>query len=310
MFRQGILLIFIVIFFMAATCERPLDLDIDEPEPRLVVVSNFTNDKALEVVVSKTKSILSSSETEYVLNAKVELYQGENFIETLDLVPPLGKLNPYYTTRVFRPEVNVVYNIIVEAPGFDLVMAQSKIPGNIAIESFDISNLVSFPINDGNVAYRYDVMLSFEDPPAEANYYHLKFFQQIINYFNVEGDTILGEPYLQQIAFNSNSDNNFLIAYFDGGVLFEDGRFDGQMITYTFPLQVQVNPGTEILGQIFVELRTVSEEYYLYHNSLSRQQSDPNRPFHEPVIIFNNIKNGSGIFAGYSTSLDSIPIID
>lgn len=312
MFRQGIFLIFLFTVFVAATCERPLDLGIEEPEPRLVVVSNFTNDKALEVIVSKTKSILSSDETEFILDANVELYQRDTFLETLRLVPAVGKLAPYYSTHQFRPKVGVVYNIKVDAPGFASVMAKSSIPANIEINDFEISDLSVFPGNDGNVLYSYNVSLGFDDPAAEQNYYHLKFFQEIINYSsdNEQGDTILGDAYLQQIAFNSNTDNNFLIAYFDGGVLFEDGPFNGKTITSTFPLQIQVEPTSELLGNIFVELRTVSEEYYLYHNSLSRQQSDPNLPFNEPVIIYNNIDNGRGIFAGYSASRDSIPVID
>lgn len=310
MFRQSVFLFILFMLFFAATCERPLDLGIEEPEPRLVVVSNFTNDKALEVIVSQTRSILSSEQTQYVLDAEVNLFEGGDFIETLDLVPAVGKLAPYYTTRSFQPEVNVVYNIKVQAPGFDPVMAQSSIPGIIDINDFDIGNLVVSATNEGNQLYSYDVFLSFDDPVEENNYYHLKFFQQIINYINIEGNTILLDSYLQQIAFSSSTDNNFVLAYFDGGVLFEDGPLNGKTIAYSFPLQVQIEPNSEILGKIFVELRTVSEEYYLYHNSLSRQQSDPNLPFNEPVIVYNNINNGRGIFAGYSTSLDSIPVID
>ena len=310
MFRQSVFLFILFMLFFAATCERPLDLGIEEPEPHLVVVSNFTNDKDLEVVVSQTKSILSAEETQYVVDAEVELFEGEQFLETLSFVPAVGKLAPYYTTRNFRPKVNVSYNIKVEAPGFDPVMAHSSIPVIIDVNTFDISNLVVNSTNEGNRLYSYDVFISFDDPGTEKNYYHLRFFQQIINYLNVEGDTILLDSYLQQIGFNSSSDNNFVLAYFNGGVLFEDGPLDGKTISYSFPLQVQVEPSTEILGKIFVELRTVSEEYYLYHNSLSRQQSDPNLPFNEPVIVYNNIDNGRGIFAGYGTSLDSIPVID
>lgn len=311
MFRQVIFSISVFLIFVAASCERPLDLDIDEPESRLVVVSNFTNDKALEVIVSKTKSILSTAETEYILDAEVELYQGDMFLETLDLIPAIGKLNPYYITNTFRPIVNEEYNILVTAPGFDRVMAKSRIPTSINIHSFNVFNLVSFNTPEGNVLYSYNVLLGFDDPVEEENFYHLRFFQQIVNFvINEEGDTIPRGSYLQQIGFNASEDNNFLTAYFDGGVLFEDGPLNGKPISYSFPLQIQLEPRTEILGQIFVELRAVSEEYYLYHNSLSRQQSDPNLPFNEPVIVFNNIKNGQGIFAGYNSSIDSIPVID
>jgi hypothetical protein len=59
---------------------------------------------------------------------------------------------------------------------------------------------------------------------------------------------------------------------------------------------------------MFAELRTVSEEYYLYYNSLSRQRTGNNGPFADPVMIYGNVENGQGIFAGYNASVDSVAI--
>ena len=134
-------IIFLGLLLIAATCERPLDLDIPEPDPGLVVISNFTNNQAVEVLVSKTKSIIDPEATQYVENANVEIFQDEVFLETLDFIPTVGKAAPYYTTRQLVPEVNVTYTIKVEAEGFEPVMATSMIPQVIDIKEFIVSDV-------------------------------------------------------------------------------------------------------------------------------------------------------------------------
>ena len=44
------------------------------------------------------------------------------------------------------------------------------------------------------------------------------------------------------------------------------------------------------------------------YTSLIRQLESQDRPFAEPVLVFNNIENGLGIFAGFNRSRDSILI--
>lgn len=309
MIRLGVFFVGMILI-IAATCERPLDIKLEEPEARLVVISNFTNNQAIQVQVSKSRSVLNTGDIAYINDAVVEIFDEDLLLETLELVPLIGKTPPFYTTRVLVPEVDVVYTIKVEAPGFDPVMAHSKIPPKIDIHSLEITDLI---VREGEMEneliYSYTVSLSFEDPEEQLNYYHLNFYQQIINYINIEGDTTILDTYLQQIDFSPAIDNNSLIAYFEGGVLFEDTPFNGKLIAYTFPLQVRIDEANELIGKMFVELRAVSEEYYQFYNSLSRQQENPGIPFTEPVILFNNIENGQGIFAGYNLSVDSIAVI-
>ena len=60
------------------------------------------------------------------------------------------------------------------------------------------------------------------------------------------------------------------------------------------------------MGKLFLELRSVTEEYYRYFAGLSRQKQSSDSPFSEPVIIYDNIDGGLGIFAGYNSSVDSL----
>ncbi|NUO01341.1 MAG: DUF4249 domain-containing protein [Saprospiraceae bacterium] len=290
---------------VASTCERPVELPFDIPDPRLVVVCNFTGDAFFIVQVSKSRSALDQSPEEYIANAKVDIYQGSTFIETLELVPRGGEIRtPYYITRELKPKQGIVYTIRVEAPGFETVMAQSSVPQATEILSFNLSDITVSPAAGGALQYDYTAEISFDDTPNELNYYHLNLYQQFFAYELVEGDTFLIDSTLQTIVFSNSINNNSLLAYFSGGILFEDKAFLFNRIA--IPVLVQIKPESEIIGKVYAELRTVSEEYYKFHQTLNRQQNNPGGAFTEPVIVYNNIENGHGIFAGYNASTDSV----
>ena len=103
MARPFLICVIAAMLLMAATCERTVELDIDEPPPRLVVNSSFTLGQRVEVTVSKSQSILDNDLPEYLANAVVSLYQGDTFIEELELfVDPAPRIPPYYVSTNFK----------------------------------------------------------------------------------------------------------------------------------------------------------------------------------------------------------------
>ncbi len=296
-----------LVSILLAACERPVDIDLDNLNSKLAVTSNFVPNEVVEVYVSKTRSILNNNDPEYINNASVALYRGDKFLEALQLQGGDDRFPPRYITQNVKPVVNTLYTIKVEAPGFASVQAVSEIPSPAKIRFLNISEVRKFDLPDQKV-YSYKVGLVFEDPANVVNFYHLNFYQQIWNYEIEEGDTVITGNWLRNIEFSSENDNNSLIAYFDGGVLFDDTAFDGKIVPFSFTLTTFIEPDKHILGKMFTELRTVSKDYYLFHNSLSRQQTSPGGPLSEPVIIYNNVENGRGIFAGYNPVVDSVAI--
>lgn len=308
MFRHSLLLTFAALILMASTCERPVDLTVEEPDPMLVVVSNFSDQRVLQVQVSKNIDALNGANIEYVRDANVELFEEDQFIERLNLIDPEDK-PPFYTTYELKPKVGVRYTIRVEVANFKTIIAQSSIPPQIQIQNIEASNVSIIHGSDNIKDYEYDISLSFIDPARSKNFYHLKFYQQIHKFELRMQERFITHSALKEISFSPVNDNNDQLAYFRGGVLFADGLLDGQSISYSFPLRSSIRSDNELLGKVYAELRAVSEEYYLYHSSLSRQRGNLGVPFTEPVIVYDNIENGQGIFAGYSASLDSTSII-
>ncbi|GJM35751.1 MAG: hypothetical protein DHS20C18_47520 [Saprospiraceae bacterium] len=306
MLKRTSILLLSSIFLLAATCERDVDLGFDDPEPRLVVFSNFSNTGEIRVQVSKSKSALDNTADEYISDAKVEIYAKGQLIERLKLVvPESGRIPPYYATRGLVPEVNVVYMIKVDADGFETIRAESTIPEQIAVNFFEISELM-ISQDEEERTYSYRVRMNFDDPVTEKNYYHLNIFQQIQEYVGGIGDTVITGISYRPVEFNPKNNKNDMVAYLGGGLLLEDDPLNGD---YDFNLSVSIDPTTQILGKVFVEFRTVSEDYYLYHASITRQNFSEGSSFAEPVFVYNNIENGHGVFAGYITSIDSLLII-
>ncbi|WP_421873166.1 DUF4249 family protein [Marinoscillum sp.] len=52
-------------------------------------------------------------------------------------------------------------------------------------------------------------------------------------------------------------------------------------------------------------MRHCSEAYYAYFKSLENQVNSRENPFSEPILVYNNIENGLGIFASHSSNVDS-----
>ena len=80
---------------------------------------------------------------------------------------------------------------------------------------------------------------------------------------------------------------------------FSDDLFNGK--TYT----LRINPNAYFYGdslrrELTIRLKTISEEQYAYTYASWLQNAYEDIPYTEPVLVPGNVKNGYGIFTGYS----------
>ncbi|HKK78509.1 MAG TPA: DUF4249 domain-containing protein [Phaeodactylibacter sp.] len=300
-----------VLLGLAATaCEKPVDFDAVEMQQELVVISNFTSNRALHVVVTKTRSVFETGEEyPYVPNAKVDLYLDDGtFMESLEFNQRKNEQGfPFYTTTGFSPQPNEVYLLKVSAPGYASVTARSQIPTPIELSGVAMRNFSSQLLgSSGELELTYELQVDFDDPDQEKNYYHINLVQELQQYNVVEGDTNLIGVIQEPLLFDPRQNTKERVAHLGGGVLIQDDAFDGTSFNYNLPVRFAYDPQEYRLGQLIVELRVVSEEYYFYFVSLSRQHAAKGQPLSEPVFVFNNVEGGKGVFAGYSGSRDSL----
>lgn len=288
------------------SCEEPLELtDLPQLEPKLVVISNFSEGQSIIVSVAKSQQIGDVEPEVYLTNAEVDLYWNNTHLERLKLVIPKDeKYPPYYKSWDNKPIAGIEYTIKVSVDGFQAVMAKSSVPPSVKITKFNLNDLVTETLLDG--IYRRNhisATIDFDDPSTTKNYYHLNITQQVNNFVLEGTDTTVTKSILRSVHFDPLSNQNDISAHLSGGLLFEDKPGKKPLgISFT----VDIDPRSQMLGKTYVELRTLSKEYYLYYTSLSRSEGSNPNPIDDPVIVYENIENGYGIFAGYSNSLDSV----
>jgi hypothetical protein len=311
--RFILLLIFAAITGFSLSCEKTFDVNavVENRPAELVVVGSFTLDRNLQVYVSASRSILTDAPVAYIDNAIVELYRNEEFLTQLSFSEEKDKVSnlPFYSVGDFQPQVGIKYTIKVDAPGFDPVTAHSQIPTPIKLVSSEISNFQFLDTKGEQEALvRYDVNVAFEDPGQVENYYHINFLQQFRAYEITPTDTLYFQEEMRPVVFSNQFNTNYQVAHVGGGLLLEDEGIDGQTIRLNLPVEFLYSPTQKELGKLFIELRAVSKEYYQYFSTISRQNGVSDSPFTDPVIVYDNINGGQGVFAGFSTSNDSLVI--
>ncbi len=184
------------------------------------------------------------------------------------------------------------YRITANAPGFESVQATTTIPKPSSISDLSIKTLSidQSELNDFKKNIRYTIQ--FKINHFESNrYYHLVFYNQYVG---------LDQLYLVNPEL---SDNQTFIHHYAYGVLIDrHDLIEGQPLTFNF---VDWVIRDNDLTRVYVELRTITEEYYKYHSSLARQLIVRQDPFAEPVTIFNNIEGGYGNFSGFTQDVSS-----
>jgi hypothetical protein len=299
----GILLFLTV----GSTCERPLELEIKLQEPEIAISSVFNPNEAFEVAITSTRSALAFGTTEYLTDAEVSIWQGDRKLEMLSFI---NASIPYYQSKIYKPNSNTQYRLEVNAPGFKSISAQSTVPQYVKI--FDLeSDFIGVTQGErpGDIGYNYLVSITFDDPGILKNYYHLLFHQEIMEFqLSENGDTVISGRRIQPLSFASTINNNAITAYLDQGVLIEDDAFQGRRVRFSFSVPVRVLNSRELPGYLYAELRHVSEPYYKFFSTLSRNQNNVGPPYTEPVIVYSNVEGGRGVFAGYNMAMDSVRV--
>jgi|GEM_PF-893043 len=289
------------------SCETTEKIDDFPLRPsQLVLNCFFAADSTWEFQVSHSLSVLDNARIELIDSATILLFRNELPVDTLQAAEEDG----LYRSGKILPGVDDKYSVTVTAPGFDVELrAEDYVPVPVPLQRLQATIIDSSfhtwedyesgrPITQGRL--EGTVELQFQDPPGTANYYQLAmyYFEEHLGY----EDTIF-HLYRSRVNFTSQDATSGETA-FGSGALLTDQFFDGMSHTIktTFYTHGQRN-GQRVF---YVELTSLTESAYLYKRSIEDYQSASGDPFSEPVLVYGNIENGLGIFAGYATTTDSL----
>lgn len=270
-----------------------VEIDIPEHESRLVAIAHFnTVDSLLQVLVSKSESAEASSitgnEFEVIENATVELYKNDQLFEEL-LFNPMTRKYEALLDMPIKVE-DATYRLEVSAANYDPISAVQIMPASGIIENAAYKEDVSVDAYGGVIdEVQFDVI----DPAVdEANYFRF-------DVWATYEDAYTGEQYEINLGYYTDDP---LIEY----NRLSDASFEGS--SYRVRLKIWSGYYGGYGGDdkkpksIRVAVESLTRENFLYYKSLRQFQSSQGNPFVEPVVVFDNIEGGYGIFTLATTN--------
>lgn len=320
------ILLFCLAILFIFSCERKKDFEINLPiTPDLLVVNgNFVEGKPWAIQITNSRNVGDAeSEINAVENATVELYEDDTFVGIMECTPSSHfYLTKEYTLDTPLPKVNTKYTLKVSAPDFSPVET-SDISPSISTEILPLSYRI---IGDEN-ATEIGLNIVLKDISIQENYYHIMIRQQKVDWEVIEEDTVFTERSdLNYLSFNvpQKSTDDLLQTEYQyysdqSPYIFDDHLFNGEEKSIEAIIDTDeylrspfsyegYNGGKKI--KILVEVRTISEAYYLYYKSVGLHEEAHGDPFKEPVFIYNNIEGGLGHFSGYSVQNSDTLVIN
>ncbi len=301
------------------SCEEPVELDIEGTETKLVLNSHFTPDQNFEAYISKSLFPNSKEFEEYLDDVEVQLYKGNEVLETLmpvDRFPLPAYPRFSYQSKNSQPEVGVEYTIRAKAPNLERVSATSSVPMPSLIKSFSMTNVKKeYPpgkhsvIDSTIIDYLFDLSIEIEATDDLPTYYHIDVYYEWVPYDIIQSDTVrtYTGDFIPIVLDDPEGEFNGL-KHYDKGILVKHESPDDLVLNFKTRTPNSIQSEQDIFDKLYVDLRTVSKDYFLYHTNLTRQIEYDGGVLTEPVLLYNNVNNGFGIFAGYSLSRDSVRV--
>jgi hypothetical protein len=183
-FRILILTICVSLFLFS--CEKEIDLDLDE-SAQLFVIEGIVHDSLGDnfVLLSKTRPYDNNNAIEKVTNAIVQIKDGTGSVYTLTQTSP-----GHYTNASLNGTSGRTYELIVNIDG-EKITATSYMNPRVEIDSLSYSEDPAF----GDDEPSYSILCHFTDPLNVVNFYRMKSFledDQIDGYVNWNDDAIDG----------------------------------------------------------------------------------------------------------------------
>lgn len=291
-----IILISLLWLFSLYSCQEPVKLDQVEFQPKLVLNCVFSPDSLFKVKVTHA---LSNNDTSSNILANADCFLfSENTL--LDSLQHIGK--GIYVSDI-KAEIDKEYTIQVKHPNYPTASATSKAPQKPIITRTEaINNLIYDPYEE---EYLTKIITYITDRKKRNDYYEFSYKGILKNDSSQYGFS----SYFQ--STDNVITNEGVIDYNPFILLFSDRMFKNK----TYKLHYKINyidmenyPDSTNYT-VYLKYKSVSEAYYAYVKDISKQtEYYSNRFFYtgEPVHVYSNVKNGYGIFAGYSMIMDTL----
>lgn len=308
--RTNYLKLLPLLLLLVVRCARETTIELPEEDPKTVVVCYFKPGELFQMELSRSQSVFSGQDFVPVTEADATLSVKGEFWNRLRYKYDSEQDRFLWVSRD-TAQAGVTYTLTVRVPEADnaLVDATSSIPryvGLLPIE-MDAANTRTVQLPDGTFALRVPITLRLKYLPTKGRYFAFQLSHETLVSRVVNGNPVV--DYTYQTSTNFTTDGRTLsllndISEAEPIVLINEKYWSDNDPTLSLDAIIPFQPGRERPTHLFVEWRTLSEEFYRYHLSLARQGG--NLPLSDPDAVFNNVNNGYGNFSGYSVGHDTL----
>lgn len=271
------------VFMFSISCEKIIDINIPDNGRKPTVNCLIGDNSRVELMLHRSRHILdNTSQFDVINNALVIFTDNNNQPDTL---------LEYLNTGAYQSMQTILdpgsYKVQIVADGVT-INSQTTIPAPSVISGLDTGSYFF----DNMTNFRIDV--KFADNPGEKNYYMI-------------GLVCEGSYGEKPDVYVFSSDLS-ITSDFRGRPLFPDDLFDGKNKTLRIETDKNNLYSENDSLDLTIELFSLSYDAYMYFVTSQAQMYTGDSPFSEPVIVYSNITEGYGIFAGYSVSRKTIRV--
>ncbi|MEP6734079.1 MAG: DUF4249 domain-containing protein [Chryseolinea sp.] len=272
------ILIPIIVLFIFSACEKTVELDLKQTEPRIIIEGQVTNKSNYQYVkVTKSIGFYDSGESPRVDNASVFVTddQGNSFTFVHNPRNNADSMGYYLPSTAFAGEIGRTYRLTVSIDeqvyeGSDFLNPVAKIDS--------LTSRVNDDEKDDPKDYKkfYEILLYAKEPQATTDYYLFKFYR-----------------------------NDSLKVYNDTDIYFADDEVLGEDID-GIPSPIFFAPGD--VGR--VEMYSLSRDGFVFYNDLQNLLQNDGGLFSQPPSNSrSNLSNGAlGFFQASAMEMRSISI--
>lgn len=290
-------------------CAREVVIELPEEKPRLVAVSIFSPNQPFRVKIQISQSVYETGQNPVPAIADVSISKNGSFVDKLYKAYS-AEGGVYWESRD-TAVVNEKYSMVVRVPGYPTLEASSQVPVFVGLEPvvFTLQEIDTFRYSDNLYELRMPVTFNVADMPEKGRYFAFRLSHETKVYDpdssppRYVATTITDSTYFQAdgrtLALLSNIPEPL--------VLVHENYWNDHRTSLSLSVRIPFNPNRDRPQKLLMEWWTLSEEFYRYHLSLSRQSFS--LPFNEPDAVFNNISGGYGNFSGIASQVYTVDFV-
>lgn len=272
-------------FSILTSCEKDITVDLPRPDQKFVIEGAIEDGEYPYVFITQNTAYfdvvsLEKIEDLTVKDAIVTVSDG-NTTETLSLIYDKNHFPYYkYVGSLIKGQIGKTYTLNIKIGNYEIT-SNTTIPNKVLLDS--ISFKLDKRLKGDSLGY---IWFYFNDPDTSGNYYKIY-------------TKVLGEDSMFYQPVTSVSDDKIINNQF-----VEFSTYRGRNPLQEFTEETYNSWFFKLGDTIAFKFSSIELDVYNFWYTLEAN-SNSGGPFSSPISVKSNINGGLGIWAGYSTDIDT-----